>query len=137
MPTGIGLHFPAGVVPHGRCRMGLPQATHPNPNSVPHFAPLSLPPRLFVPQIPSPKHQPLKGLETFLPSHWVETNWRRSPGSWEIKFPLAPHRSQLMEDTTPSSSGSIRQEFPCMKDATASPFANQILVTRKPAFSLL
>lgn len=34
---------------HGRCRMD------PDPNFVSHFAPPSLPPRVFVPQIPSPK----------------------------------------------------------------------------------
>lgn len=97
---------------------GSPQATHPNPNFVSHFVPSSW---AVCASNPFSKRfeSPTRGLGNIpaIPwsragTRWVETSWRRSPGGREIKFPLAPHRSQLMENTTPSSPGSTQTGIP-------------------------
>lgn len=85
-PRGLVCNSQQLLSPMEGAGWGSPQATPPNPSSVSRFAPLSLPPGVFVPQIPSPKHRPLKGLETFLPSHGAGlalhtlTGWRQAGG---------------------------------------------------------
>lgn len=126
---------------------GSPQATPPNPSSVSRFAPLSLPPGGVCASNPFSKASPTQGFGNIpaIPwsragtprTHWVETSWRRSPGSREIKFPLAPHRSQLMEDTTPSSRGWIQPGIPMREGCTSISLCKADPVTHKPAFSLL
>lgn len=141
------MQFPAAAVPHGRCRMGLPPSHTPKSqlcvplcSSVPSS-------RGVCASNPFSKASPTQGFGN-IPAiswsragtprtHWVETSWRRSPGSREIKFPLAPHRSQLMEDTTPSSRGWIQPGIPMREGCTSISLCKAGPVTHKAAFSLL